>query len=200
MLGRAQEQGGGYRISWPAEGIAFYRSSNVADHLQLGQAWTQISDNMLAGVLDTIRNRILNFVLEIMEENPDAGEAPIGSPAVPVERSTQIYHNTITVHGNVGSLAGGSVGTQLNVEMVSSGDLESLKRFLLSAGLPAADVAELETAISAEPRARSLEAGRETSSWWSRTRQKIASGAISLARTATVGVLKQGIDAFFPRT
>ena len=38
---------------------------------------------------------------------------------------------TIRVHGNVSSLAGGSVGTQINVEIVRPGDLESLKAFLL---------------------------------------------------------------------
>ena len=117
--------------------MAFYTSSTVSDHLMLRRAWTQVSDNMLAEVLSAIRTKIINFVLKIMEENPDAGEAPIGSPAVPVEKTTQIYQNTITVHGNVGSLAGGSVGTQINVEMVRPGDLESLKAFLLRAGLPA---------------------------------------------------------------
>jgi len=154
---------------------------------------------MLAEVLSTIRTKIINFVLKIMEENPDAGEAPIGSPAVPVEKTTQIYQNTITVHGNVGSLAGGSVGTQINVEMVRPGDLESLKAFLLRAGLPAAEVAELEAAIRREPAARSFEAVREAPGWWTKIMKKITSGTISLASTASLELVKQGIDLFFQR-
>jgi hypothetical protein len=36
MLGRAQEQDGVYRIAWPAEGIAFYQSSNVCRSPSIG--------------------------------------------------------------------------------------------------------------------------------------------------------------------
>jgi hypothetical protein len=172
MLDRARAQDGCYKVAWPAAAMAFYKSSNVSDRLVLAQAWTLISENMLVGILDRIRNMILDFVLQIMEANPDAGEAPIGSPAVSVEKSTQIYQNTITVHGNVGSLAGGSVGTQINVEMVKPGELESLKAFLLSAGLPAPEVVELETAIRREPKARSFEAVREASGWWTKIKKR----------------------------
>jgi hypothetical protein len=195
-LGRAREQGGVYQVAWPPEAFAFYESSNVADHLVLGQAWTYVSDNMLVGVLDTIRNRILNFILEIMEENPDAGEAPIGSPAVPPERTHQIFQNVFNIHGDVANLAGGSVGSQINVNTVRPGDIGSLRAFLQEAGLPAADITELERAIKREPGIRSVEAGRETSSWWSRTLQKIKSGTFSLALSASEELLKQGIDTF----
>ena len=199
MLGRAQEQGGVYQVSWPPEAFAFYRSSNVAQHLQLGQAWTQVSDNMIVQVLDTIRNKILNFVLEIMEENPAAGEAPIGSPAVPPERTQEIFQNVFHIHGNVTNLAGGSVGSQVNITSVRPGDIGSLRAFLLEAGLPAADITELETAIRREPEIRSVESGRETSNWWSRTLQKIKSGTFSLALAASEELVKQGIDTFLQR-
>ena len=199
MFDHAHEHDGLCTGLWPAEGMAFYTSSTVSDHLMLRQAWTQVSDNMLAEVLSAIRTKIINFVLKIMEENPDAGEARIGSPAVPVEKTTQIYQNTITVHGNVGNLAGGSVGTQINVEMVRPGDLESLKAFLLRAGLPASEVTELETAIRKEPEARSIEAVRGASGWWTKIMKGITSGTISLASTASLELVKQGIDLFFQR-
>ena len=118
-----------------------------------------ISENKLAGVLSTVRNRVLNFVLEIVAENPAAGEAPIGSTPIKPARTEQIFYNTINVHGNVANLAGGNVESQTSVSMVRPGDWASLKSFLESAGLPAADIAELKTAVGAEPGARSIEAG-----------------------------------------
>jgi hypothetical protein len=48
----------------------------------------------------TIRNRILNFALEIVEENPKAGEAPIGTLPIAPERTDQIFNHTLIVHGN----------------------------------------------------------------------------------------------------
>ena len=89
-----------------------------------------ISENQLAGILSTIRNRVLNFVLELMEENPAAGEAPIGSLSITPEKTAQIFNNTIHIHGNVGNLAGGNVGSQESVSKVRQGDWQSLKEFL----------------------------------------------------------------------
>jgi hypothetical protein len=48
--------------------------------------------------------RLVMLVLEIMEENPGAGEAAIGEPAVPPERTHQIFQNLFNVHGNVTKL------------------------------------------------------------------------------------------------
>jgi hypothetical protein len=122
MLDAARQSNMNLQIAWPADAFSFYQTRTVAPHLVLAQAWTQISENMLAGILSTIRNRVLNFVLEIMEENPAAGEAPIGSPPITPEKTNQIFYNTINVHGNVGNLAGGNVESQISVGMVRPGD------------------------------------------------------------------------------
>lgn len=197
MFEAARDSDRGLRIPWPADAFPFYQTQTVSDHLVLGQAWTQISENMLAGILSTIRNNILNFILEIMEENPNAGEAPIGSQPVPAERTSQIFHNTITIHGNVGSLSGGNVGTQISANIVRPGDLESLRTFLVGVGLPEIDISELERAIRSEPELRSVESGRATLSWWNRIKEKISSGAITLLTGVSTELVKQGIDTFF---
>jgi hypothetical protein len=129
MLDSSRGSKFGIRIGWPADVLGAYQTKRVAEHLVLTHAWTMLSENQITGTLSTIRNRILNFALEIMEENPHAGEAPIGTPPIAPEKTNQIFHNTIIVHGNVSSLAGGNVGNQVNIEMVRPGDLESLKEF-----------------------------------------------------------------------
>lgn len=52
----------------------------------------------IAGILDTVRNRVLDFALAIENEEPSAGEAAPGErPRISEDRVTNIYHTTI--HG-----------------------------------------------------------------------------------------------------
>ncbi|MGO4998344.1 AbiTii domain-containing protein [Oceanisphaera sp. W20_SRM_FM3] len=67
------------------------------------EAWRSIPENTLVGLLDKVRNKILDFVLEIEGENPAAGEAPVNSKPVPEEKVSQIFNTYIT--GDVQNLA-----------------------------------------------------------------------------------------------
>jgi hypothetical protein len=71
------------------------------------QAWKVIPVPALVAALDEIRNRILNFVLEIEAQAPEAGEAPLNSMPVPEEKVNQIFYTYIN-GGTVHNLATGS--------------------------------------------------------------------------------------------
>ena len=97
--------GGTVQEPWPANvtahfGMKIYQGYNCM------QAWKVIPINALVGVLDMIRNRVLNFVLEIESEDPQAGDAPLNSQPVAEEKVQQIFHTHIS--GNVQNLATGS--------------------------------------------------------------------------------------------
>lgn len=70
------------------------------------EAWKVIPVNALVGTLDVIRNKVLNFVLEIESEDPQAGDAPINSQPVAEGKIEQIFHTHIS--GNVQNVATGS--------------------------------------------------------------------------------------------
>lgn len=72
------------------------------------QAWKVIPINQIVGALDAIRNKILNFALEIEAEAPTAGDGPLNSSPLPQDRLQQIFNMNIT--GNVGNIATGSHG------------------------------------------------------------------------------------------
>jgi hypothetical protein len=88
-------------------------------------AWQVIPINALITILSEIRNRILNFVLKIEAEAPEAGEAALNSTPVPSEKVQQIFNTTI--NGNVGNLATSSHNfkqqinnTETNVELFNN--------------------------------------------------------------------------------
>ena len=70
------------------------------------QAWKVVPKVSIVAALDTVRNRILSFALEIEAESPGAGEAPIASSPVPQEKVQQIFNTYIT--GDVQNVATGS--------------------------------------------------------------------------------------------
>ncbi|EGR1072261.1 hypothetical protein QXB71_004047 [Vibrio cholerae] len=97
--------GGTVQEPWPADVTAHF-GMNIYQGMNCLQAWKVIPVNALVGILDMIRSRVLNFVLEIESEDPEAGDAPINSQPVAEEKVQQIFHTYIT--GNVQNVATGS--------------------------------------------------------------------------------------------
>ena len=58
-------------------------SRKIYDNMTCVQAWKVIPIGAIVGAVSEIRNRILNFVLDIDAQNPDAGEAELSSTSVP---------------------------------------------------------------------------------------------------------------------
>jgi hypothetical protein len=64
-------------------------------------AWGDISAGEFDELISAVNNRILDFVLQIESENPDAGEAPPNSHPVPSEKLQSIVNNFFGTVGNV---------------------------------------------------------------------------------------------------
>ncbi|MFZ3421330.1 hypothetical protein [Vibrio harveyi] len=97
--------GGSVQEPWPAD-ITAHFGMKIYQGMNCLQAWKVIPVNALVGIIDMIRSRVLNFVLEIESEAPDAGDAPMNSQPVAEEKVQQIFHTYIT--GNVQNVATGS--------------------------------------------------------------------------------------------
>lgn len=86
-------------VPWPADFILVCQRRFFEDLVLVG-AEIKLGPAMLAGVLDTVRTRVLDFVLAIQAENPDAGESALSSaPPIPPHTLHQVFHNTI-IGGN----------------------------------------------------------------------------------------------------
>ena len=87
-------------------------------------AWVEIEGNEFAQLLSAVKNRILDFVLQIEAENPDAGEAPPNTHPVPAEKLQPLVQNFIF---GVGNIAHNSHGfSQTANGSVSVADLQKL--------------------------------------------------------------------------
>lgn len=101
----ATSDGESAREPWNPDLVA-HIGRNIYQGMNCIQAWKVIPIPSIVATLDAVRNRILNFVLEIEAEAPDAGEAAINSSPVPQEKVHQIFNTYIT--GAVQNVANGS--------------------------------------------------------------------------------------------
>ena len=100
---------------WGANFVAMF-SNKIYKHMVCVQAWKVIPSTKLEGVVDIVKTKILNFVLEIEVINPEAGEAK--SNSIPQEQVSQIFN--INISGNVGNLASGNNQSTINQETQNS--------------------------------------------------------------------------------
>jgi hypothetical protein len=86
---------------------------NIYENMSCLEAWKVIPYPAIVAVLDSVRNKILSFALEIENEFPGAGEATANSQPMSQERVNQIFNTYIL--GNVQNVATGSTDVKQNV-------------------------------------------------------------------------------------
>jgi AbiTii len=129
-----------FREMWDHDVVLLVQPT-VLEGMQCIAAWRVLSRGMLVGVVDGVRNRLLDLVLELERQAPDAGDVPSSSLPASKEQLNQIIQNTIyaerfvmsdqsiNVHGTAGNITGGqgNVVQQGNAYIAQQGaDLASL--------------------------------------------------------------------------
>jgi hypothetical protein len=151
--------------------------------------WLEVPVASVAGILDQVRSRALEFVLEIEAENPEAGEATAaGGPPIPAARTDYIFNTTI-YGGNV------AVGPSAAVN-VAAGDLHSLLDYLKSVGVDAADREALAGAIAADAD-EAEKPGSRVRDWLGRMAFKIAAAGERVGEAAAGGSIAFAVARFF---
>lgn len=83
-------------ILWPANYLAFLQHVPIYQGMICVQAWKIITKSEVQQILDTVRNRLLEFVLELEQINPDIGEEPDNAQTlVSQEEIRNIFHQCI---------------------------------------------------------------------------------------------------------
>lgn len=108
--------------------IVAHLGQQIYERMNCMQAWKVIPKGAVVAAIDSVRTKVLNFVLEIEAQNPSAGEAELNSVPVPMEKVHQIFNTYIT--GTVQNLAPGSSNVQQTAKYVERADGEVLQKLL----------------------------------------------------------------------
>jgi AbiTii-like protein len=183
---------------WPPDFVALY-GKNIYRGMNCLSAFKVIPHSAFVGLVDAVRNRILNFALEIESEAPDAGEAPINKPLLSQDKVTQVFNTTI--YGNVGNIAEGSTNViQTATLHVNKNDLESLRSQLLNLEVPTSEITALEMALNDDDKnvvMKEKSLGKKVTSWIGNLIIKSVKGSIPVIKELSINLITKAIFMYY---
>lgn len=183
-----------FQIPWPADLVAIV-GQRIYERMNCLGAWQEIPRGVIVGLLDTVRNRVLSFALDIEQLSPEAGEAMPGAPTLALERVQQIFQTNI--YGNVGNVATGGTATQQRIDtMVTQGDFSSLAANLRNLGIADADIDDLKRAIEDDSSTGKPTLGRRIGEWCGKMFGKAGEGALKVTVDVAATVLPKLISGY----
>lgn len=181
---------------WPPDFVAMI-AQRIYQDMNLMSAWKVIPYNSLVSMVESVRNKILSFALEIEGENPDAGEAPINSKPIADEKVTQIFHTYIS--GDVQNLAAGNTSVTQHAEINVHNDLDQLINILKKYNVPEQDLNELREAVKEDKKdnPEQNKIGSRVTSWMTKMISKSANGVWKVGTDVAATVISKAICSYY---
>jgi hypothetical protein len=190
----AKDDGGTLQVS--TGDLALVLGQKVYRHQNCIQAWAEFSTNHLHELLNSVRNRVLDFALAVWKEEPTAGETSAKpSTVMDASRVTQIFNTT--VYGGSANLVGSASHStiEFNIEAKNFSSLESVLR---ESGIEEDDVKELKTALqSGEQPTANKGFGPRVSAWIAKMVKKAAEGSWGVGVGAAGTLLAQALSKYY---
>ena len=160
--------------------------------LVLVETFKTVTRYTLTGVVDNIKNRLLDFVLELQEQGINPDEPNSTATDQDLVRGAVVNH----IYGNNNTVA---IGDQISqqISLVQRGDINSLIEQLRKYEVPSEDLEDLRDAISAEPEVTSGNLGPRVSGWLGKMTTKALSGAWTTAIQNAPVVATEAIKRYF---
>lgn len=178
------------RMPWPPNLVAVAGDiGKIVDGYALVSAYQLLGKNQVDAILDTIRNRLLTFMLELEAQFPEKAKSEEAAGEIPTERSAQIFQTH--VYGGQNVIASGQDITQQTVfppPEISVGDLDALLGYIQALGVTEEDIADLREALKEdETPSEPTKLGPRTTNWLGR----IATKGVESTTTAAIGQVVQ---------
>lgn len=184
------EKTGRLEEAWPLP-LAIHYASRIMNDMQCIAAWKEIPIGAVVRLMDSVKTRVLGYVIDLEREAPNAGDTPIGSqPPISGERMTQIFNTNIT--GSVGNVSNAGQSFSQSAPISAVGNWEALVQQLSALGLQPVDMLELKPELEAAAATRDVAAMTTVAgSWIGRLSGKVISGAAGVGlEVASTAVAK----------
>ena len=184
---------GSYQRKWPQEMVMLARDAiQMTGGMVLIDAHQPIPAYALTGVLDQIKNKLLDFVLGLQKS--DITSEDLNNGTVEAEVARNLFH--INIYGDRNVVASGEhVSQRLNT--VPKGDVHSLISYLRKHNLESDDLSELKDAVSSEPSAPDGRYGPKVRAWLEGMISKAASNTWKVGVETASKVLKDALNGYY---
>lgn len=174
---------------WSADMIAYYQSEFIEGHA-LHTAYQEVPMGVLAGMLDTIRTRVLNMALDMKTEigESDADLKKVEPNSVKAEKVNHIVINHI--YG--GTVFVGDQQT-INSQNIAVGSWQDLEKAMLAVGIHEADVGELSLAIEQDGKTF----GTRVKAWIGKNASKVLDKGLQVSASVGTTILTEYLKQHF---
>ncbi|NKB82360.1 MAG: hypothetical protein GKS05_10830 [Nitrospirales bacterium] len=176
--------------------LALYLGMKVYRHHNCVEAWAEYSTGHVVALLNTVRNRILDFTLAIWKAEPTIDDSNVaeGSKLKPAQ-VTQIVKTTI--YGGVTNVLDTTSNTNVG-DNIKMNDVSSLQNMFREHGVSDNDIQDLKDALELDDTPDSAERfGQKTSAWIGTMMQKAADGSWAIGIGQAGNLLAQALARFY---
>jgi len=195
LAAQASEEGA-VRIAWPPEAVILARDHvRMDDGCMLVEAWKALVKGQLDGILDQVRNRLLDFLLELQQIRPEVVDSENAIRGVPSDTVTHLFQTVI--HGGQNIVATGTNVEQKSTQRVGVDDKASLMAYLESAGIERQSLAELDNALRQDGTRPKREIGEHVKSWIGKMVVKAIDGTWKVTLNAAPRLLQEALTRYY---
>jgi len=181
-------------LTVPPEAFMFIKHPQMRGDMVLCSVSKVVNTAFIKGIFDTVRNRILNFTLELESEGSNAGD-PLESLRIGKSDVIQHIFNT-EIRGNVSNLAQGSSQFSQNVN-VPKGDVEAFISSLQPIGLTEGEINELVETIQQETPDEKGAFGKGASGLMGKVFSKAAEGLLKVPGSVAGNLLTEALKGYY---
>lgn len=190
MLAQKSES---FEVSWPQEYVFLSREAmKMVGGMVLVAAHQPVSPYLIVGVLDNVKNKLLDFILGLQKSNVTSESLDKGTVEPEVVRN--LFQ--VTINGNHNIVASGE-NVHQKVNAVQKGEIDSLLNHFRELNVDSDALRELEDAVSSEPSVSKGKFGPKVHAWIGGMISKAASGTWKVDLSTAPSVLMDAVNGFY---
>ena len=184
-----------HQIPWPPEAVIFARDHvRMTSGFMLVHAWRPFSKARMEGILDQVRNRLLDFLLQLEQIEPEVMKSEAAIRAVSGDKVQNTFNTTILGGGNI--VATGT-GFRQDITQVKTEDQNSLLDHLRSLGCPEDALEDLRTALTQDGARSQEQLGDAVKSWFGRMTVRTIEGTWKVGLDVAPSLLKEALFRYY---
>jgi len=171
-------------MNWSPDLIAAYQDKFYRGYV-LAQAWHELPIGIVASILDSVRNRMLTFALELREELGHVADDVHELPQEKVEQAitTIIFGGNNVIAGSAKNFA------QVGSINIGTGDLGALVEALRTLGIAQADIEEATASLIEEGKPSGSLLGSRVADWVKNVGGKLGSAGAKIGAGAAQALI-----------
>ncbi len=194
---QAWEKDDPIRLSPNHNNLENYITSKIGHGQYCTSVWLELDRSQIVGLLSQIRNRIMEFVLNIEDEIGGAPLSQVASQPQTLERVDNLF--LTNVFGDVANVVSGTgriVAPQTTIVVnVQRGDRNSLREFLVRQNIATEDIDRLEDLLKEDPEALTLDQGSGIGEWVQERSEQAGRGLGEVGKQAVKESVKVALMA-----